>query len=89
MPGTDAAYLAMDMEDGVEVIWNEVTFADRKEFEAKEKQMMTNLDSLMAIAHPNIVKVSSHNSVLVHYNCNESTIVDCKFTFVNSNIKKN
>lgn len=60
VPGTDAAYLAMDMEDGVEVIWNEVTFSDRKDFELINDQMITNLNSLMAIAHPNIVKFHDH-----------------------------
>ena len=59
VPGTDAAYLAMDIEDGVEVIWNEVTFAEKKDFISKEKQMMENLNSLISIAHPNIVKVSA------------------------------
>ena len=44
------------MEDGVEVIWNEV-ICEQNDFNAKEKQMMTNLDSLISIAHPNIVKV--------------------------------
>jgi len=64
VPGIDAAYLAMDIEDGVEVIWNEVTFSERKDFTAKEKQMMTNLDSLISIAHPNIVKVASQKKNL-------------------------
>ena len=65
VPGIDAAYLAMDIDDGVEVIWNEVTFSERKDFTAKEKQMMTNLDSLISIAHPNIVKV---RPTLIKYN---------------------
>jgi len=60
VPGTDAAYLAMDIEDGVEVIWNEVTFAEKKDFISKEKQMMENLNSLISIAHPNIVKFHNY-----------------------------
>ena len=65
VPGTDAAYLAMDIEDGVEVIWNEVTFAEKKDFISKEKSMMENLDSLISIGHANIVKVSA-----LHQNTN-------------------
>ena len=35
MPGIDAAYLAMDTEDGVEVVWNEVRYSNRKSVESK------------------------------------------------------
>lgn len=30
VPGIDAAYLAMDTEEGVEVVWNEVMISKRK-----------------------------------------------------------
>ncbi len=30
VPGIDAAFLAMDTDDGVEVVWNEVRYSDRK-----------------------------------------------------------
>lgn len=30
VPGIDAAFLAMDTEEGVEVVWNEVMFSERK-----------------------------------------------------------
>ena len=30
MPGIDAAYLAMDTEEGMEVVWNEVRLSQRK-----------------------------------------------------------
>ena len=30
IPGMDASYLAMDTEEGVEVVWNEVLFSERK-----------------------------------------------------------
>ena len=30
VPGIDAAHLAMDTEDGVEVVWNEVRYSSRK-----------------------------------------------------------
>ena len=29
VPGIDNAYLAMDTEEGVEVVWNEVMFSER------------------------------------------------------------
>ena len=30
VPGIDSAYLAMDTEEGVEVVWNEVFYSNRK-----------------------------------------------------------
>lgn len=30
VPGIDAAYLAIDTDDGVEVVWNEVRYSNRK-----------------------------------------------------------
>lgn len=36
VPGIDNAYLAMDTEEGVEVVWNEVMFSERKNFKLQE-----------------------------------------------------
>lgn len=36
MPGIDSAYLAMDTEEGVEVVWNEVQFSERKNYKLQE-----------------------------------------------------
>ena len=36
MPGVQSTFLAMDTEEGVEVVWNELHFADRKAFSAHE-----------------------------------------------------
>lgn len=36
VPGIDAAYLAMDTEEGVEVVWNEVMISERKNFRVLE-----------------------------------------------------
>ena len=30
VPGIDSAHLAMDTEEGVEVVWNEVCYSNRK-----------------------------------------------------------
>ena len=30
VPGIDHAYLAMDTDEGVEVVWNEVQFSEKK-----------------------------------------------------------
>lgn len=38
VPGIDNAYLAMDTEEGVEVVWNEVMFSERKNFKLQEVQ---------------------------------------------------
>ncbi|KAL0598442.1 Nuclear receptor-binding protein 2 [Plecturocebus cupreus] len=36
MPGLQSTFLAMDTEEGVEVVWNELHFGDRKAFAAHE-----------------------------------------------------
>lgn len=36
VPGIDHSFLAMDTEEGVEVVWNEVQFSERKSFKSKE-----------------------------------------------------
>lgn len=39
VPGIDAAYLAMDTEEGVEVVWNEVMISERKNFKLLEVRL--------------------------------------------------
>lgn len=41
VPGIDNAYLAMDTEEGVEVVWNEVMFSERKNFKLQEVKLLT------------------------------------------------
>ncbi|KAH8018830.1 hypothetical protein HPB51_012784 [Rhipicephalus microplus] len=61
IPGIDAAYLAMDTEEGVEVVWNEVKFSERKNFKAKEQEKIREVfDSLAQLEHPNIVKIHKY-----------------------------
>lgn len=56
VPGIDRAYLAMDSEEGVEVVWNEVQFSERKSFKQQEEKIKAVFDNLMRIDHANIVK---------------------------------
>ncbi|XP_013773378.1 nuclear receptor-binding protein-like [Limulus polyphemus] len=56
IPGIDAAYLAMDTEEGVEVVWNEVKFSERKHFRLQEEKVRQVFDNLTQLEHPNIVK---------------------------------
>jgi nuclear receptor-binding protein len=35
VPGIDHAYLAMDTEEGVEVVWNEAMFSETKRFKVR------------------------------------------------------
>jgi hypothetical protein len=37
VPGIDTAYLAMDTEEGVEVVWNEANFSGSKKFMTQVK----------------------------------------------------
>ena len=60
IPGIDATYLAMDTEEGVEVVWNEVRFSERKYFKTKEETINSVFDRLMQLEHPNIVKLHKY-----------------------------
>lgn len=60
IPGIDATYLAMDTEEGVEVVWNEVRFSERKYFKAKEEIISEVFDRLIQLEHPNIVKLHKY-----------------------------
>lgn len=56
VPGIDSAYLAMDTEEGFEVVWNEVQFSERKNFKAQEEKIQQVFENLTQLEHPNIVK---------------------------------
>lgn len=56
VPGIDKAFLAMDTEEGVEVVWNEVQFSQRKSYKAQEATIKTKFQNLTKLKHPNIVK---------------------------------
>lgn len=43
VPGVESASLAMDTEEGVEVVWNEVLFSDKKVFKAQEVPRLCSL----------------------------------------------
>lgn len=62
IPGIDATFLAMDTEEGVEVVWNEVNLmhCDPEVWKAKEEKIRAALDQLMQLNHPNIVKLYKH-----------------------------
>ena len=40
VPGIDTAYLAMDTEEGVEVVWNEAQFSGAKKFKAQARYLI-------------------------------------------------
>ncbi len=54
--GIDSAHLAMDTEEGVEVVWNEVQFSERRNFKAQEEKIQLVFENLTQLEHPNIVK---------------------------------
>jgi len=56
VPGIDCAYLAMDTEEGVEVVWNEAMFSETKKFQAQQDKLKSVFEVLTDIDHPNIVK---------------------------------
>nr|XP_056710813.1 nuclear receptor-binding protein 2 [Euleptes europaea] len=60
MPGLQNTFLAMDTEEGVEVVWNELHFPDLKAFRAHEEKTKTMFEQLVVVDHPNIVKVHKY-----------------------------
>lgn len=46
----------MDTEEGVEVVWNEVQFSERKNFKLQEEKIQLVFENLTQLEHPNIVK---------------------------------
>lgn len=60
MPGIQSTFLAMDTEEGVEVVWNELHFGDRKAFAAHEEKIQTMFEQLALVDHPNIVKLHKY-----------------------------
>lgn len=46
MPGIQSTFLAMDTEEGVEVVWNELLFTDKKAFKAHEVSHLFPLESV-------------------------------------------
>nr|CAH7767783.1 unnamed protein product [Callosobruchus chinensis] len=46
----------MDTEEGVEVVWNEVQFSERKNFKNQEEKIQMIFENLTQLDHPNIVK---------------------------------
>ncbi|CAG5128711.1 unnamed protein product [Candidula unifasciata] len=56
VPGIDSAFLAMDTEEGVEVVWNEVRFSEKRDFRAQQDKIRQVFDNLCQLDHPNIIK---------------------------------
>ncbi|CAL1538626.1 unnamed protein product [Lymnaea stagnalis] len=56
VPGIDNAFLAMDTEEGVEVVWNEVQFSEKRDFKAQQDKIRQTFDNLCQLDHPNIIK---------------------------------
>lgn len=66
VPGIDNAYLAMDTEEGVEVVWNEVMFSERKNFKLQE---------VGAILYTTVRMLPARG----HHACSEVVFKDCFF----------
>ncbi|KAK3089646.1 hypothetical protein FSP39_005306 [Pinctada imbricata] len=56
VPGIDNAFLAMDTEEGVEVVWNEVQFSANRNLKDQQDKIRQVFNSLIRLDHPNIVK---------------------------------
>lgn len=60
VPGIDNAFLAMDTEEGMEVVWNEVYFSENRNRKGQqiegEEKIRQVFDNLIQLDHPNIVK---------------------------------
>jgi nuclear receptor-binding protein len=56
VPGIDCAFLAMDTEEGVEVVWNEVRISEKKSSKVQLENIKKIFDNLTELEHPNIAK---------------------------------
>ncbi|ELU04627.1 hypothetical protein CAPTEDRAFT_222925 [Capitella teleta] len=56
VPGIDCAFLAMDTDEGVEVVWNEVCISEKKSSKSQLEKIKQVFDNLIDLEHPNIVK---------------------------------
>lgn len=83
MPGIDCAYLAMDTEEGVEVVWNEVQFSERRNFKAQEEKIQLVFENLTQLEHPNIVKFHRYWTD-TH---NDKPRVSCPHCYLTDNFK--
>lgn len=59
VPGIDSAYLAMDTEEGVEVVWNEVCYSNSKLMKRTKEALVKILQKLIEVKHTNIVNFIS------------------------------
>lgn len=59
VPGIDSAHLAMDTEEGVEVVWNEVSYSNRKQIKGTKETLIKILQKLIEVKHTNIVNFIS------------------------------
>lgn len=62
VPGIDQAFLAMDTEYGIEVVWNEIILSGSKKLKNKQDELQIDLvfENLINLNHPNIVKFHKH-----------------------------
>lgn len=58
VPGIDNAYLAMDTEEGVEVVWNEVMFSERKNFKLQEVGAVPAMQRPVEFLYCDLVRIS-------------------------------
>lgn len=58
VPGIDQAFLAMDTEYGIEVVWNEINLLGGKKLRSSQDEVKIDLvfENLISLNHPNIVK---------------------------------
>ncbi|EDV93665.1 nuclear receptor-binding protein homolog [Drosophila grimshawi] len=66
VPGIDCVHLAMDTEEGVEVVWNEVQYAQLQDLKTQEDKMRQVFDNLLQLDHQNIVKFHRYWTDTLH-----------------------
>ena len=59
VPGIDTAYLAMDTEEGVEVVWNEAQFSGAKKFKAQARYFIKPFISPVSLVFQAVVTMSN------------------------------
>ena len=60
IPNLDNSYLAIDGEEGLEVVWNEVRYSERKSMQSNDTRLSRIFNRLVQLNHDNIVHIHKY-----------------------------
>ena len=60
IPNLDNSYLAIDGEEGLEVVWNEIRYSERKSMQSNDTRLSRIFNRLVQLNHNNIVHIHKY-----------------------------